>query len=140
MRPKEIGELSEANIVVHLLRLGFVILRPLSEISRYDYVLHIEDRFIRIQCKTGRLRSGSVRFSCSSSGGGRVSDIRRDYKNDADYFVVYCPETDLSYVIKVSDCGKNGISFRINPFKRKFTQFKLARDYELNLESFHAGP
>ena len=46
-----------------LVRRGFTVLLPFGVNQRYDLVLDVGGEFIRGQCKTGRLRQGSVVFS-----------------------------------------------------------------------------
>ncbi len=50
-----------------LRELGYELLVPFGENTRYDLVFFDGSRFARVQCKTGRLRDGAVIFRTSSS-------------------------------------------------------------------------
>lgn len=58
-----LGELSEASIVLALLRHDLTVLRPYGDSQRYDLVVEQNERFFRVQCKTGRLSRGSDQVS-----------------------------------------------------------------------------
>ncbi|MBA2462518.1 MAG: hypothetical protein H0V45_12245 [Actinobacteria bacterium] len=50
-----------------LRQVGYALLVPFGENTRYDLVIDDGVRLARVQCKTGRLREGAIRFaSCST--------------------------------------------------------------------------
>lgn len=57
--PKLIGDASTAMVLARLVQTGKLVLLPFSENQRYDLVIDEGDRFVRVQCKTGRLRQGA---------------------------------------------------------------------------------
>jgi hypothetical protein len=85
--------------------LGIPVLMPFGENTRYDLVIERGGRLSRVQCKTGRLRTGAVRFAtCSAYGHHRhPSQSRRDYRGEVDYFAVFCPETNGVYLVPIDD-------------------------------------
>jgi hypothetical protein len=106
--PVDDGDRTEAIVIAALVRRGYRVLRPLSANQRYDLVLDLGDRFLRVQCKTGRLRNGAVRFSTRSCR----SDTRRTYVrsyscDEADVFLVHSPETERIYAVAVGDSGSS---------------------------------
>ncbi len=67
MHPKAVGDRSEAHVLAALVELYPVVLHPWGENQRYDFVVEDDQGdFTRIQVKTGRLRSGAVRFNAFS--------------------------------------------------------------------------
>jgi len=53
--PKSIGERSQAHIIARFLDVGYNILIPYGDNTRYDLVIEDADgNFYRVQCKTGR--------------------------------------------------------------------------------------
>lgn len=51
-----------------LKHVGFDVLTPFGENTRYDLVLDDGEHLTRVQCKTGRLRNGAVIFAvCTAS-------------------------------------------------------------------------
>jgi PD-(D/E)XK endonuclease len=137
VNPKVIGDHSQAMVLARLVQAYPIVLVPFGENCRYDLVIHDGDRFIRVQCKTGRLRKGSIRFhACSytyhhpSNRGSR--NYRHDYRNQADVFGVYCPELDAVYLIPVDEVRGMHASLRVETTKNnQVKKIRWARDYEL---------
>jgi hypothetical protein len=61
--PVDVGLRTEAIIAGALVRMGHRVLLPFGTNQRYDMVVELDGRFLRCQCKTGRLRGGAVCFS-----------------------------------------------------------------------------
>lgn len=59
------GDISTAKILARFVELGYAVLVPWGS-ARYDLALDMGDKFIRVQCKTGRLRKGCIVFSTVS--------------------------------------------------------------------------
>jgi hypothetical protein len=64
--PVDVGFRTEAAILSELGRRGYSLLIPWGVNQRYDVVLDLGDKFVRAQCKTGRLRRGAVAFPTRS--------------------------------------------------------------------------
>jgi PD-(D/E)XK endonuclease len=82
-------------VMLALVDAGLSVFIPFGENTRSDFIIDDGLRLARVQCKTGRLRGGAVRFAtCSSYGHHRnPAAARRDYHGQIDFFAVYCPET-----------------------------------------------
>jgi hypothetical protein len=61
-----IGDRSTLAVMIALGGAGYRFLVPMGENTRYDLVIDDQGRFSRVQCKTGRLRRGAVRFNACS--------------------------------------------------------------------------
>ena len=97
---------------------GLDLLIPFGENTRYDLVVDLDSRLVRVQCKTGRLRNGAVFFAtCSAYGHHRNPQAhRRDYADEIDYFAIYCPETSGVYLIPIEDVpSKSSAALRVKP-------------------------
>jgi hypothetical protein len=136
--PKIVGDASQAMVLGRLVQAGKNVLVPFGENVRYDYVIEeANGSFVRVQCKTGRLRKGVITFNtCSSTyhhpsnRGMRV--YQHHYRGDADVFGVYCPETDGVYLVPVDDVGKKGCSLRVEPtLNNQIKKIRWAGDFEL---------
>jgi len=128
-RPKVIGERTEAIILAALLRKGETLLLPFGDNQRYDLVLDRDGTFIRVQCKTGRLRNGGITFHASSSHEHRGNG-RRKYVGEADFFGIYCPELDKVYLLPVKDVFSK--TLRVDPpLNGQKTGICWAKDYEV---------
>src|SRR5947209_4148367 len=115
---KLLGEQSQAHILARLLELGYTVLIPYGDSSRYDLVIEdAEGHFWRIQCKTAWVEGGDqgyIKFSTASlrsrQAGGRIHYSRKNYQGDVDYFAVYSHEIRKVYLIpigKVSETRMN---------------------------------
>jgi hypothetical protein len=116
--PKDIGDTSTLAIMLALQTQGYSVYVPFGENTRADLVVDYGDRLSRIQCKTGRLRNGSVRFNTCSSYAHHPNPkvSKRDYEGEVDEFAVFCPETRAVYVLPLSDIGaKRRGSLRAEP-------------------------
>jgi hypothetical protein len=91
---------------------------PFGENTRYDLVIDDGARLVRVQCKTGRLRSGAVMFSTASTYGHhrRQSSSRRAYDGEVDYLAVYCASTGGVYLVPIEHVPtRTAATLRINP-------------------------
>ena len=132
--PVDIGDRTEAIVTAALVRLGYRGLRPLSANQRYDLVLDLGDRFLRVQCKTGRLRNGAVLFSTRSCRSDtRRTHVRSYSPEEADLFLVHCPDTDRIYAVAVGDSGVlTEVSLRVEaPANNQLKRIRWAADHEL---------
>lgn len=128
MNTKDVGDISEAQVLAAFLRSGETILMPFGDNKRYDLVLDRGGQFVRVQVKTGRIRNGAVHFkTCSSDRDARVAC----YLGEADLFAVYCPGNHRVYVIPVEVCGLRECTLRLEPEKsRQYAGVRAAADYE----------
>lgn len=128
--PKAVGEKSEAQILARLLREDKVVLLPFGDNQRYDLVLDEDGKFIRVQCKTGRVKDGSICFNACSTHYHRGKGWS-DYKGEADLFGVYVPSLDKVYLVPVDDVPSQKVYLRLTPSKNGQTKgVRLAVDYE----------
>jgi len=121
---KEIGDTAVAGVLAKLLKKGYAILLPFGDSQRYDLVLDKNGQFFRVQCKSGRVRNGCIRFNSSSTQWYK-GHRRKNYKGQVDYFGVYCPDLDKTYLIPVNVVGETQGILRIT--KPKNNQAKYIR-------------
>jgi hypothetical protein len=133
--PKAIGDRSTLAIMLALSEAGYDLLVPFGENTRYDLVIDDGDRLARVQCKTGRLRSGAVIFNACSSYAHHPNPrvIKRDYQGQIDYFAVFCPETQTSYLIPIADVTpRYRAMLRVDPPRNnQRIGIRFATDYEI---------
>src|ERR1051326_769386 len=95
-----IGIVSEIMITAALMKYGRQVLKPINPESRYDLVIEDEDKFLRVQCKTGRLKNGVIVFAVAKMS-GKYRTERRNYRGQIDFFGVYCPELDKCFLVPI---------------------------------------
>ena len=130
--PVDVGQRTEAIVVAELVRRGYKVLLPFGTNQRYDLVLDTADGFLRVQCKTGRLRNGAVQFQARSIRSNTAKVECRDYRGEIDAFIVYCPETDRLYALPVDEATSSVASLRVDPAANgQGKRIRWAADYEL---------
>lgn len=130
MNSKEVGEISEAQVLARLVKLGFPVLLPFGNNQKYDLVYEDSGKLIKAQVKTGRFRNGAVEFNVCSVNG--FNGQRTTYETSVDVFLVYCPALDKVYRVPVSLCGKSVATLRVEqPKGGPKTTINWAEEYIL---------
>jgi hypothetical protein len=133
--PKEIGDRTTLAAMLALREVGFEISVPFGENTRYDLIIDDGKRLARVQCKTGRLRSGAVVFRTSSTYGHHPHPkvLKRDYLNEIEFFAVFCPETRGVYLIPIDDVDTRSMALlRVEkPRNGQKRRIRLAAHYEI---------
>lgn len=114
---------------------GYSIALPFGENTRYDLLIDDGNAISRIQCKTGRLRNGSVRFATCSSYAHHANPQmnHRDYVGEVDYFGVYCRELGRVYLVPIEQLEpRQRASLRVDPPRNNQRRLiRFADGYEL---------
>lgn len=133
--PKDIGDRTTLAVMTALRGAGFLILVPFGENTRYDLVIDDGRRLSRVQCKTGRMRCGVIRFAACSSYAHHSNPRHRtrDYLGEIDFWAVYCPETSGVYLIPIEAASLRGRgSLRVDPPRNNQSRrIRFAADYEI---------
>lgn len=102
MKTYEIGVRAEGCVLAALIKSEYTVLIPFGGTQRYDLVVDMGNGFKTVQCKSGVLRRGAIRFRVDSSGPARP---RKAYGDEVDFFGVYCAENDETYLVPSSEMG-----------------------------------
>jgi PD-(D/E)XK endonuclease len=133
--PKATGDKSTLAIMLALREAGYELLVPFGENTRYDLVIDDGTRLARVQCKTGRLRSGAVTFNVCSSYAHHPNPrvLKRTYEGEVDYFAVFCPETRRAYLIPIAELPlKRQGRLRVDPPRNnQRLGIRFAADFEI---------
>ena len=130
--PVDVGQRTEAIILGELVKRGHRVLVPFGTNHRYDLALDMGDEFVRVQCKTGRLRNGVVCFKAASSRANTLRAFTRPYHGEADVFLVYCPETERVYAVTVDEAASSEGKLRVAPTANGQAKgIRWAADHEL---------
>jgi PD-(D/E)XK endonuclease len=130
--PVDVGLRSEAAVLGRLVKHGYSVLLPWGVNQRYDLVIHDETDFVRVQCKTGRLRNGAVRFRTCSTRSNTRKALARDYAGEIDQFAVYCPDNDGVYLIPATAAPRREMFLRVErPRNSQSKHVRWAGEFEL---------
>ena len=131
------GEITESIVLAKLVQLGYKCLIPWGHDHRYDIAIDSDGKLICVQCKTARYIEEwkCIEFNTAityAKVGGKPH-IRKGYKDEADYFGVYSPDTGKVYLISVDDlpmCSKGRL--RLEATKNNQAKgVRWAKDYEI---------
>lgn len=127
------GKITELKVANAFLELGFQVCQPLVSDSRYDFVVDIKGKLLKIQVKTSHLAEDNsyFEFATSTSHTNTKGTVNRSYTTEEiDYFAtIYNNEC---YIIPVSECGCRCQRLRLKPTKNKQTAgIKFAKDFLL---------
>ena len=100
------GEITEQQVSLEFLKLGYLVSKPLVQSSRYDFVVDVNHTLYKIQVKTSNLKEDAfIEFTTSTSHTNTNGTLNISYsKNDVDFFATMYE--DECYLIPFEDCGK----------------------------------
>ena len=125
----KIGDICEVKVLADLVGKGYTVLQPFGDNARYDLVVDNGTKFIRIQCKSGRLRDGCVLFNTYSTHTHRGGAAKKGYAGEADVFASYCPDTDEVYYVSVDEAPTARLQLRVEPPTKCDSKIKYAKSY-----------
>lgn len=128
------GQVSESAIMTRFLQCGYVVLTPYGGAQRYDLVIEdVDGQFWRIQCKTAWLDESDTTLVFSTANANVTGENRqlRHYREQCDYFAVYCEKLNKVYLIPVDQVGTAKAHLRLTPVKKNQERVRWAKDYEL---------
>ena len=128
MHTKTKGKIAEMMISAKLMGLGWKVLFPLGENSRYDLVAEKGGKFIRIQVKYVTPTKGLLDINCKSSNNW---SILRYTPKEIDFIAAYDSVSHKIYFIPVSRLNASSMKLRIKPTKNnQQKRIKYAKDFE----------
>lgn len=134
LTPSQKGAVSEAAITAAAIELGYTVLRPLCEGRRYDLVIDLEPRLLRVQCKLARLIDDVLSVGLQSTrltpSGYRHTSYR---VGEVDAVGAYSPRLRSAYLLPIEVvCGRRALHLRLAPARNGQRQrINWAPDYEL---------
>src|SRR4051794_26538532 len=134
LTPGRKGAIAETAFAPHATRLGFDVYRPVAEGGRFDLILGVGPRLLRVQCKWGRLRGDVVaamlRTNRRAAEGYRTTTYTA---KEIDAFAIHCCELNASYLIPITAVeGQTHLHLRLAPSKNnQKMSIHWASEYEL---------
>jgi hypothetical protein len=133
--PKDIGDRTVLAVMLALHERGYVVLVPFGDNTRYDLIIEDGNTMSRVQCKTGRLLRGAVRFPACSSYAHHANPAApsRDYAGQIDYFGVHCPSNHAVYLVPLEDAPvTREVALRVEPaLNGQSRRIRAAAAYEI---------
>ena len=130
---KQKGNLTELQCLTAFYQEGCHVSLPYGENSRYDMIVDVQGKLIRVQVKTSSLKKNSndaITFSCRSSHVNSTGVQNTKYTDEEiDYFATFWE--GQCYLIPVSECSTEK-SLRFSPPRNgQIKGISFASDYTL---------
>lgn len=133
LNSKQKGNITEVEVMLEFLKLGYNVLVPYGDCERYDFVVDIKNHFYKIQVKTSKEEDegAKISFNTASTHYSNGKCIHDSYTlEEIDFFAT--TYKGKAYLIPVQDCGPRTKSLRFLEPKNGHTQrISWAKDYEL---------
>lgn len=99
------GITTEMYVAAYLLSLGYNVSQPLCQDSKYDLIVDVNNRLLRLQVKSSRLtETNSITFNCRSTTKNSITHKSRSYDmSEVDYFATYWNHE--VYLVPVGECS-----------------------------------
>jgi prevent-host-death family protein len=114
--PNHKGNVAELAIAAEAARLGLSVLKPLTEHERYDLVLGIAGRLLRVQCKWATRRGGVilVRLGTCYHSPTRGYVKATYHAHEVDAIAAYCHDLRKCYLLPIDKfAGRNAVHRRV---------------------------
>lgn len=120
------GITTEMYVAAYLLSLGYNVSQPMCQDSRYDLIVDVDGKLLRLQVKTARLtEKNSIIFNCRSTTKNSKTNKARSYSSeDIDYFATYW--NNKAYLVPVGECSSEK-SLHLEPVKQ--SNWSYIEDY-----------
>jgi hypothetical protein len=115
-------------------KLDIGVLKPLGEGERYDLVLDLRPRLLRVQCKWAQHKGSVVAVHTGTCRRVKDGYLRTTYKDDeVDALAAYCAALDRCYLLPISLVGgQSYIHLRLEPARNNQRALvNWAQQYEL---------
>lgn len=115
--PNHKGNVAELAIATEAARLGLSVLKPLTEHERYDLVIGIGGKLLRVQCKWAKRKGDVILVNLSTSRRGPDGYIRGSYSaTEVDAIGAYCEELKGCFLIPIQVVdGQQAVQLRLAP-------------------------
>jgi prevent-host-death family protein len=132
--PNHKGNVAELAIAKEAARLGLSVFVPLTEHERFDLVLGLDGRLLRVQCKWANCKGDVVPVHLASSRRGPNGYIRRNYSPvEIDAVGIYCGDLDRCFLVPIEAInGQWTMQLRLAPPRNgQRAALHFADDYDL---------
>jgi len=128
---KSQGDLGEARAVYEYTKLGYTVLKPLSEGNKYDLVVDNGTNLLKVQVKTSRCqtKSGGYEVSLKTSGGNTKSNTIRRRSQDDYHLLFVLTENGRCWSIPVEALGNASTAIIVGTCK--YAEFEIGGSREV---------
>lgn len=131
------GNVTEMECMLAFMKLGYQVSIPFGEDSRYDFVVDINDKLYKIQCKTcsevtENEQVLAVKFKTVRQSGSKATNwTRTKYEeNEINYFAT--SYQGICYLVPVKECSIEKTLRIVPPRNGQIKGISFLKDYELS--------
>ena len=126
------GLTTELRCQQDFIRKGVLVSQPITQDSKYDFIVDVKGTLFKIQCKSSTLSSMRDYITMKTKSTNIRTNKESYYsKADIDYF--YTCFEDCSYLLPVEDSTHGETRLRFESSNPNNPNIKWAKDYEFNL-------
>lgn len=102
------GVITQLQVATYLLQLGYIVSQPLVQDSKYDLIVDVNNKLVRLQVKTARKhpknQGQSIVFNCRSTT-NNVRECKQRYysQTEVDFFATYWNKQ--VFLIPINECS-----------------------------------
>ena len=117
LNTKKKGNLTELQCLAKFAEYGLTVSIPYGDCARYDFILEINNKLYKVQCKTSSEEEiGVYKFSCRSCKTNASGNTRKSYTEDeVDFFCTMVK--DKCYLIPFNETSTHTKTLRFIPPK-----------------------
>jgi hypothetical protein len=134
LTPSQKGAAAEAAITAAVIQLGLTVLRPLCEGRRYDLIVDLEPRLLRVQCKLAKRVGGVLAIRLQTSRYTPGGYVYTSYSADEiDAIGAHSAELKRCFLLPIAQVeGMRGVHLRLDPSANNQARgVRWANHYEL---------
>ena len=125
------GALTELQCQKDFLTAGILVSQPIVTDSKYDFIVYVNGKLLKIQCKSSSLSADQAYISMKTKT-TNVRTMKDSFytKEDIDFF--YTCYEDKSYLVPVEISGHGETRLRFSSNQPNNPNIRWAKDYEFN--------
>lgn len=128
------GNITELQCILYFTKLGYQVSLPYGGQARYDFILDLGIKLLKIQVKTPTTNDDNdyIEIECCNSHLSKGKYIKKTYtENDVDYFATFFNNT--CYLIPANECNTCKKLRFTQPKNNQKINVYYAKDYEASL-------
>ena len=136
LNSKQKGNLTELQCLTSFYEQGCHVSLPYGENSRYDMIVDVNGKLLRVQVKTSSLKKedeSAIEFSCRSTRVNSQGTVSNKYTSDEiDYFATFWK--GVCYLIPITECSVSKTLRFAPPKSGQIKGISFAKNYELQTQ------
>jgi PD-(D/E)XK endonuclease len=133
LTPSQKGAVAEAALTAAAIEMGLTVLRPLCEGRRYDLVIDLEPRLLRVQCKLARHVAGAISVHAQTNRYTPAGYVSTSYSaSEIDAIAAYSIALRRCFLIPIAEAsGRRALHLRLDRARNNQARgIRWASDFE----------